>query len=253
MDINTIKNTFKKNKKILEKNFPDLDPSKIEKLTEEIMCTNIIQDFMGVKSWYEAIQKKDLNNVSEIDLAKVDKWFSSEENISHITNKFFQVVGIRTVGGADRESGSGWDQPFFKEINKDGGILGLIKTHINDLPHYLVQAKFEPGNYGKIQISPTLQATFSNIDREHGGRTPHYYEFFKDWESTNKDYLFNSWLAEDGGRFYLKRNRGVVKFVDYSKIEIVNDNFTWASMYQIKQLLNLDAIINPHLARLIFL
>jgi dTDP-4-dehydro-6-deoxy-alpha-D-glucopyranose 2,3-dehydratase len=253
MDINTIKNTFKKNKIILEKNFPDLDDSKIEKLIEEIMCTNIIQDFLGVKNWYEDIQKKDSNNVLEIDLAKIDKWFSSEENISHKTNKFFQVIGIRTVGGVDRESESGWDQPFFKEINNDGGILGLIKTHINDLPHYLVQAKFEPGNYGKIQISPTLQATFSNIDREHGGRIPYYYEFFEDWESTNKDYLFNSWLAEDGGRFYLKRNRGVVKFVDHSKIEIVNNNFTWVSMYQIKQLLNLDAIINPHLARLIFL
>ena len=40
-----------------------------------------------------------------------------------------------------------------------------------------MQARFEPGNYGPIQISPTLQATFSNLNQEHGGRKPHYHEF----------------------------------------------------------------------------
>ncbi|GIR20438.1 hypothetical protein CM15mP35_06990 [bacterium] len=51
------------------------------------------------------------------------------------------------------------------------------------MPHYLVQARFEPGNYGTIQLGPTLQATFSNFNQEHGGRKPYYSEFFEDYKS----------------------------------------------------------------------
>jgi len=39
-------------------------------------------------------------------------------------------------------------------------------------PHYLVQAKAEPGNYGLVSLSPSVQATFSNLERAHGGRAP---------------------------------------------------------------------------------
>ena len=43
--------------------------------------------------------------------------------------------------------------------------FNLVRTKINELPHYLVEAKYEPGNYNKLLLSPTLQATFSNINQ----------------------------------------------------------------------------------------
>ena len=131
--------------------------------------------------------------------------------------------------------------------------MGLLRTYINGLPHYLVQARFEPGNYGPIQISPTLQATFSNLNQEHGGRKPHYHEFFDDFKESNDTYKFNAWLSEDGGKFYKKRNRGLVKQVDYENTYVKDDNFTWVSLSQIKKFMKFDSLVNPHLARLIFL
>ena len=69
-------------------------------------------------------------------------------------------------------------QPILSEVDEVGGLLGLIRTKIDNLPHYLVEAKYEPGNFNKILLSPTLQATFSNINQAHKGRKPHYFEFF---------------------------------------------------------------------------
>ena len=56
------------------------------------------------------------------------------------------------------------------------GILGIIKISkiIN-----ILQAKVEPGNINKIQISPTVQATRSNYSRVHGGKTIPFLNYFK--------------------------------------------------------------------------
>ena len=71
--------------------------------------------------------------------------------------------------------------------------------------------------------------------------------------TSNKDYLFNQWLNEDGGRLNQKRNRGLVKNVPYEEIEVKNTNFAWVSFYQIDQFIKQGSIVNPHLARLIYL
>jgi oxidase EvaA len=70
--------------------------------------------------------------------------------------------------------------------------------------HCLVEAKFEPGNYAKVLISPSLQVTYSNFFQAHGGRKPKYSEFF-DGSRQDVTVLYSHWMPEDGGRFYLKR------------------------------------------------
>ena len=45
--------------------------------------------------------------------------------------------------------------------------------------YFLMQAKVEPGNVNKYQISPTIQATKSNFTRAHGGKTPLFFDYFK--------------------------------------------------------------------------
>ena len=66
------------------------------------------------------------------------------------------MIGI-SIKNASREINS-WDQPFIKQHKLNGGIIGLVRKKIKGVPHYLVEAKFEPGNFNKIQISPSVQA-----------------------------------------------------------------------------------------------
>ena len=97
---------------------------------------------------------------------------------------------------------------MFTEKNFDGGILGLLKTNINSNPHYLVNAKFEPGNYKFIQLSPTVQATFSNINKMHGGSDVKFLNFFKSPKKNKCRIIFRQWVSEEGGRLRNKRNLG---------------------------------------------
>ena len=57
------------------------------------------------------------------------------------------MIGVKVSNTFDREVGKkGWTQPM---IGKNpGGILGILMKRINGVPHYLLQAKAEPGNIG---------------------------------------------------------------------------------------------------------
>lgn len=222
-----------------------------EKIVEHSMCTNLINESNTLIEWYEKKTTKKVK-VETIKLDEMRSWNFNNISIMHESKKFFQVKGLR-VHNNERENNISWDQPIFQEINFDGGLLGLIRGIKNGLPHYLVEAKFEPGNYNQYQLSPTLQATFSNLDRAHGGREPYYYEFFKDYKQSIEKYSFSGWLSEDGGRLLNKRNFALVKTVDIEGIDLVNENFNWFSLYQLKEFLKLGAIVNPHLLRLMFL
>jgi len=153
---------------------------------------------------------------------------------------FFSIKGLRVKTNI-REVKKGWDQPIIKQTGFDGGILGIIRKRFDGIPHYLLEAKSEPGNPNMVQISPTLQATFSNINTVHLGNVPRYLNFFQNSEKYGKIH-YKTWLAEDGGRLYNKRNLNMLIELDESyNITLANDNFIWMSMYQIKECLRHDA------------
>ena len=76
------------------------------------------------------------------------------------------------------------------------------------------------------------------------GSKPPYSEFFEDYSKNQNEYIFNEWLAEDGGKFYFKRNRGLVKQVDYENTYLLDDSFMWLSLFQIKKLLEENSLVN---------
>ena len=232
---------------------PELSTYEIEKLVEHSMCTNLLNTYDEIVAWAEKIKKQFDTEIKEIPLENLRNWNVGSNKIAHSSGKFFEVLGFRIGSNSIREVEAGWDQPIIKEHGFDGGVLCLLRTYIEELPHYLIQARFEPGNYNHIQLSPTLQATFSNLNQEHGGNKPPYSEFFEDYSTNKNEYIFNEWLAEDGGKFYFKRNRGLVKQVDYENTYLLDDTFMWLSLFQIKKLLEKNSLVNPHLSRLIFL
>ena len=131
-----------------------------------------------IKTWYKKIIRESNVKIKIIPLNKCKNWkINKKGQISHKSGSFYKVEGVRVLKSFNREVKGGWDQPMFTEPSFDGGILGLLKKKINNTPHYLINAKFEPGNYNFIQLSPTLQATFSNIKKAHGGRNVKFLNF----------------------------------------------------------------------------
>ena len=205
-----------------------------------------------IKNWYKKIIKGAKIKIKIIPLNKCKNWKVSKKGfISHNSGSFYRVEGVRVLNSFNRETNCGWDQPMFTEPGYDGGILGLLKKNINNTPHYLINAKFEPGNYNFIQLSPTVQATYSNIKKAHGGREVKFFKFFKSPYKNNCKIIFKQWVSEEGGRLRNKRNLAImVEYNSNKKIDIGSD-FKWVTLSQIKELILENAIINPHLRTLV--
>ena len=236
----------------LNQNLTDIEAEKIVEIQYDTNNQNTTREILN---WYEDLRNNLESTIELIDLETCDQWkTSNKQNVEHESGNFFKIMGVRTRNSSSREVGNqGWDQPIIIEKDFDGGLLGLVRSYINGTPHYLVEAKFEPGNFNLLQLSPTLQATFSNLNKAHGGKEPNFTNYFLDHEESNDLYLFNQWLSEDGGRLFNKRNKGLVKNINYEDIGDIPKNFIWVSLYQIREFINEHTIVNPHLARLIFL
>lgn len=231
----------------------EIKSSKIEHFLECSKDWNVHHDINFVKNWF--LDKRSNCNmvVNEIALNECKDWRLdlSTGNYSHISGEFFRIHGVR-IDTDQREVGKGgWDQPMLTQVGFDGGLLGILKQRFSGIPHYLIEAKMEPGNYDKVQLSPTLQATFSNLKRAHSGSKPKYSKFFEEPGGNNCQVIYNQWLSEDGGRLYLKRNKGMIVEVEENTITDIPENFIWLSMWQIKELLHENAWINPHIRGII--
>ena len=240
-------------KSVLEKDGYDTNPeiiSRIQAMLNSIRDDNQLYKLDYIIEWFNKKREESDMTVEEIGINDLDQWNVDEAsgNISHDSKGFFEVIGIKVSNTFDREVGKkGWAQPM---IGKNpGGILGLLMKKINGIPHYLLQAKAEPGNIGKLQLSPTLQATTSNLLKAHGGHKPKFAEYF-DGPKTAK-IIYSKWQSEDGGRFHLKSNYNMIVEVDENEEVDVPDYFIWVTLFQIKQLLKIENFVSPHVRGII--
>ena len=240
-------------KVILEKNGYDLDPDtneRIRTMLESIRDDNQIHKLDYIIEWFNKKREESDMVVEEIGVKELEKWNIQKEtgNLFHDSKGFFEVIGVKVSNTFDREVGKeGWTQPMIAK--NPGGILGILMKKINGIPHYLLQAKAEPGNIGKLQLSPTLQATTSNLLKAHGGKRPLFAEHFN--ESNNLKIIYAKWQSEDGGRFHLKSNYNmIVEIKEDEKLDIP-DYFIWITLYQIKQLLKIENFVGPHVRGII--
>ena len=184
--------------------------------------------------WFTRQKKINKLKVKVVNISKIDNWNINKKEIVHKTKKFFKVIGVKINTNFYKRN---WDQPII--LQKEVGILGIIKSIKNN--KYLLQAKVEPGNKKKVQLSPTVQATRSNYTMVHGGKSVPYIKFFLD---VKKKYLYNQ--SEQGFRYFNKFNSNILIKVK-KKIKLA-PSFIWVSieqlikMIKIKNLLNMDTL-----------
>ena len=207
---------------------------------------NIFIDSLLVKPDIKLIEKtlsllKKLKLNKNISVVKtkintLENWCISSfsGNLKHKSKRFFSIKALKYKNKSD--SGI---QPIIDQ--KEIGILGIICQKHNGNLKFLLQAKFEPGNKNIYQISPTIQATKSNIERVHGGKSQKYYKFFLDKKSKIH---FSILLSEQGTKFYNKKNRNILIEVPENKSILIDKDFIWLTLSEIKVLISKNNIIN---------
>lgn len=162
-------------------------------------------------------------------------WFydQNEGCIRNQNRSFFTITGYQQTAGDTAIS-----QPII--LQEEIGYLGIICQEINGVMHFLMQAKIEPGNVNKIQLSPTIQATKSNFTQKHGGKTPPYLEYFLN--AAKHEIVVDQIQSEQSSRFYKKRNRNIIIRVD-EEIPVLPSH-KWMTLGQIKRLMRQDNLVN---------
>jgi len=174
-------------------------------------------------------------NVNKIDFRKAKLWSINNTDLKHDTGRFFKIEGVNVK---TNDKVKEWDQPIINQ--NEIGYLGFIIKKIDGVLKFLVQAKVEPGNINFVQLSPSVQATKSNYNKVHEGRSPYYLNYFQNVKREN--IIVDQLHSEQGSRFLKKRNRNTIIYVD-DEIKL-NDNFLWLTLGQLNKLIQLNNVVN---------
>jgi len=185
------------------------------------------------------LKKLKLNkNISVVKtkINKLENWYISHPsgNLKHQSNRFFSIEALKYKNKFNSNI-----QPIINQ--KEIGILGIICQRQLGTLKFLLQAKFEPGNKNTYQLSPTIQATKSNIERVHGGKSQKYYKYFLNKKSKVH---FSILLSEQGTKFYNKKNKNILIEASENKHIPVNKEFVWLTLSEIKVLISKNNIVN---------
>lgn len=196
---------------------------------------NILKSNEEILSWIEEKNKNLKVVINKKNISETD-WFLDEDGvIRNKDNTFFQIKGIKKYNSYDNIK---IEQPIL--IQDEIGYLGIICKNFDGTMFFLMQAKIEPGNVNKIQISPTIQATKSNFTQKHGGKKPAYLEYFLN--ADRYKVLVDQIQSEQSSRFLGKRNRNIIVVVD-EDIEVLSSHM-WMTLEQIKELMKIDNLVN---------
>ncbi len=179
--------------------------------------------------WFNLQKKKQQISCKIKYLKDLKYWLKNDNLIHHSSGKFFKIVGIDVKSNT---RGKNWDQPII--VQKELGILGIIKDKFQN--RYLLQAKVEPGNKNKLQLSPTVQATKSNYKRVHGGKKIPYLNFFL----KNKNNFISQ--SEQGYRYLYKSNYNSL-LITKKNIKVLN-NYYWLHIKDIIKIIKKRSIFN---------
>ena len=202
-----------------------------------ITSENIFNTTDEIIEWIQKRNREVSVNIQQIPFSEMDNWYQDKNGcLRHNSGKFFSIEGIHVE--TDFGEIPTWDQPLINQ--PEVGYLGILTKEFEGVLYFLMQAKIEPGNVNCVQISPTLQATKSNYSQVHQGNKPKYLDYFVN--AKPQQILLDQLQSEQGARFLRKRNRNIIIKVD-NDVELLED-FRWMTLRQIKELMNLDNMVN---------
>ncbi|MFF2960244.1 NDP-hexose 2,3-dehydratase family protein [Streptomyces sp. NPDC057963] len=175
--------------------------------------------------------------VDLVPLNSLKEWHLSDR-LRHSSGRFFTVEGlsVHTNFGSTPQ----WCQPVI--VQPEIGILGILVKRINGVYHFLMQAKMEPGNSTLLQYAATVQATPSNYQRVHGGRSTPYLTYFL--EPRPQDIIFDQILSEHSSWYLHKRNRNMIIEIPSDEYIPMEDDFAWLTLGQLRKLLAQGDCVN---------
>ncbi|MFC8076500.1 NDP-hexose 2,3-dehydratase family protein [Streptomyces sp. NPDC057307] len=193
-----------------------------------------LHDTAELLSWITDARTRTEVDVRNAPLDRLPHWRRGTEIISHESDRFFDVIGVRVEAGG-REV-AGWDQPMVAA--RHVGLVAFLVTYADGVPHVLVGIRAEPGFADVAELGPTVQCVPAEHERGH----PEWPPFLDTVLSAPADrVLYDTTLSEEGGRFFHTRNRYLIVEVDS---DVDHPGFRWMTLHQLAELIHHSHYIN---------
>ncbi|GAA2457928.1 NDP-hexose 2,3-dehydratase family protein [Streptomyces mauvecolor] len=212
--------------------------SAVGRMTASLAASEGVMTTEQFHQWFAGRKEAGRFSVERIPFSKLRGWSFEPDtgNLVHSSGRFFSVEGLHVT--TDDGPHTEWYQPIIKQ--PEVGILGILVKEFDGIPHFLLQAKMEPGNRNLLQLSPTVQATRSNYTKVHKGADVKYIEYFTG--AGRGRILADVLQSEHGSWFYHKSNRNML--VEVEGEVPLDEDFCWLTLGQIAELLHRDNLVN---------
>ncbi|GHH30447.1 NDP-hexose 2,3-dehydratase family protein [Streptomyces rubradiris] len=209
-------------------------PARLERSRRAVVAGTGMRT-QDVDAWLAGRRQAHRFTVERVPLEKIDGWSfePGSGNVVHRSGRFFSVEGLDVA-----IDGRAWQQPII--VQPEVGILGILAKEFDGVLHFLMQAKMEPGNPGLLQLSPTVQATYSNYTGVHRGADVKYLEYFT--RPGRGRVVADVLQSEHGSWFLCKSNRNMI-IETFDEVR-PDEDFCWLTLGQIGSLLRRDHVVN---------
>ena len=201
-----------------------------------------------VERWLEERRQASDLVVRQVSLPDCEGWALEGGRLNHKMGRFFSVVGVRVETGPPYLVGT--EQPMIDQ--PEIGILGFVVYETADGWSWLLQAKTEPGNVHGVQAAPSVQATWSNYMRVHGGLPTPLIECFVGSPPAGVRVVLDVEQSEQGDRFLGKYNRNAVAIVPSGYPVPDAPQWTWVAASEVRRALETDFAVNTDARSVLF-
>lgn len=197
-----------------------------KKFLKSFVSKDSLNTIDGLLSWYTKQKTQWEIEVTKKPLCKLEGWHINKMAVESDA-RYFSVIGVKVTAGT-REV-THWMQPLLKDSNI--GLLAFVCQQINDVLHFLVQAKVEPGNIDIIELSPTVSCSNYEFVKSRQNRP----FLFDDVLAKDANVIYDSLQSEEGGRFYMIQNRNMIVEIPEGKRVDLPYNYIWMTLAQMKE------------------
>ena len=208
-----------------------MDPFQLGLLASMSPTARALHSDDDVIGWLAGLRSHHELSVERVPLRSISCWTRGEHDICHDAGGYFSIVGV-SVQASNREVG-GWDQPLVASTEQ--GVVAFLVKRINEVPHFLVQGKVEPGNADIVAVGPTVQCALGGERAADCASWPRYMDLVMN--AAPSRVRFAAVQSEEGGRFYHVENDYRIVELDPGEESEEPDGYLWVTLRQLNQLL----------------
>ncbi len=186
----------------------------------------------------ETVTKSDFK-LQKIKLAEESDWSIKNGVLSHFSDGFFHVAGIKNQITNDEH---------LILFQPQSALTGLAIFRDNRDVYVLLQARIEPGLANIGQYGPTVQSTAANYLKMHGGKGTTYIDLFRSFDPIVKPLGYN--IQFDLGKRYFQKQK-LHSYLELDERIETKENMIWVPLPVIAEVLDSDHFLNPDLRSLL--